>query len=484
VSTGLCEYTREVEPAERTLIEGKDDELCPRDGDTAEDQIWVVLECDRPLALSSRHSLGGLEAVGIGRDTERRFVRREAEAKASKLGLPDRWMSSRHARLVRQAGGWQLQDAGSTNGTRVNGQSIVQRKLTSGDFIEVGHTLIYFREQVSVGREIPPDVVCSNPRSREPTVLTLSPSLQRCLDELTSVVESGVSILIGGETGTGKEVLARQLARASARTGPLVAVNCAAIPDNLIESELFGSTKGSFSGASGDRVGLIRSADRGWLFLDEIGDLPLPAQAALLRVLQEREVRPVGGARSVPVDFGLISATHQDLHSMVEAGKFRGDLLARIAGYRAELPPLRERREDLGILIGTLLGSLEPERADPRTLAPEAAAALLQYHWPFNVRELRNCLATACSLAQAGPIRREHLPEALRSGDPHSGSVESPVATRELSPGQEQHRAELIELLQEHRGNVSALARATGKARSQYQRWFRRYGLDPERFRS
>ena len=473
-----------MDPAERTLIEGKDDDSRPEDGDDTEDQLWVVLECDRPLALSSRHSLGDLQTVGIGRDSDRRFVRREPGSETSWLGLPDRWMSSRHARLVRQAGGWQLQDAGSTNGSRVNGQRIVQRQLTSGDVIEVGHTLLYFEERVRVGRDTAPDVFCSNLCSSEPTVQTLSPKLQRSLDELTKVVRSGVSILIGGETGTGKEVLARQLARNAERKGPLVAVNCAAIPENLIESELFGSTKGSFSGASGDRVGLIRSADGGWLFLDEIGDLPLDAQAALLRVLQEREVRPVGGARSVPVDFGLISATHQDLDTMVEERRFRGDLLARIAGYRAELPPLRERREDLGILIGTLLGSLEPKRSEPRPLAPDAALALLQHRWPFNVRELRNCLAAACSLAQEGSIRREHLPEALRSGDPRGACGESPTVPSELSLEQERHRAELIELLRQHQGNVSALARATGKARSQYQRWFRRYGLNPERFRS
>jgi transcriptional regulator of acetoin/glycerol metabolism len=138
----------------------------------------------------------------------------------------------------------------------------------------------------------------------------------------------------------------------------------------------------------------------------------------------------------------------------------------------------------LGILIGTLLGSLEPKRSEPRPLAPDAALALLQHRWPFNVRELRNCLAAACSLAQEGSIRREHLPEALRSGDPRGACGESPTVPSELSLEQERHRAELIELLRQHQGNVSALARATGKARSQYQRWFRRYGLNPERFRS
>jgi DNA-binding NtrC family response regulator len=472
-----------VDSADRTLIEGQDEGPAVTQAVRQQDELLVLLECDRPLALSSRHSLSAVDLVVLGRGKQREMSRAPARDQPSWLTLPDRWLSTRHAQLTRQQGDWWVTDTGSTNGTRVNGQTAVEQKLEDGDLIEVGHSLLLFRSRVEVPQNAAADLDHAPAPGSGLSIVTLSPALGRCLDKLEAVTAAEVSILILGPSGTGKEVLARQIARGSPRPGKFVAVNCAAIPAGLIESELFGSRKGAFSGADADRIGLVRTADRGWLFLDEIGDLPLAAQAALLRVLQEREVRPVGSASAVPVDLRVISATHQNLDQMARDGKFRADLLARIAGFRVALPPLCERREDLGILIGTLLARDAAERADSCTLSPDAASALFHYPWPFNVRELRDCLATACALAKNGPIRLEHLPENVRSAIHTDRAGTAPESSPKLSRAQEQHRDELVRLLEQYHGNISALARATGKARTQYQRWFRRYGLDPKQYR-
>jgi DNA-binding NtrC family response regulator len=304
--------------------------------------------------------------------------------------------------------------------------------------------------------------------------------------KLVQLAAANVPVLLLGETGTGKDVAAQALHELSKAEGKFVGVNCGAIPESLMESELFGSAKGSFSGAVRDRPGLVRDAHRGTLFLDEVGDLPLASQAALLRVLQERRVRPVGGTESVAVDFRLISATNQDIDGLVSTSRFRNDLYARIAGFRLHLPPLRERREDLGILVGTLLRRIAGAYADTLTLSQEAARRLYEYDFPLNVRELENWLTAAVALAEGGRIQREHLPEIvhvdLRESFPADGKGSS-APPKPLTDEQEEHRTTVIELLREHRGNVSAVARATGKARNQIQRWLKRYALNPEDYR-
>jgi len=287
---------------------------------------------------------------------------------------------------------------------------------------------------------------------------------------------SPVSVVLHGESGTGKEVVARAIHELSGRAGAFVAVNCGALPDTLVESELYGHKKGAFSGALEDRPGLVRSADRGTLFLDEIGDLPLPAQAAFLRVLQEREVMPVGATRPVPVDFRLVAATHRNLEALADKGDFRPDLLARISGFTVTLPPLRARREDLGLLVGALLRRLAPEKAAQVTLACDAARALCRHAWPLNIRELQQCLSVSAALSPRGVIEAEHLPIA-------SAAASRPaVAERELDDP-EALRKTLVALLEQHRGNISYVARDLGKARMQIHRWMRRFNLDPDAFR-
>ncbi|HEV7553943.1 MAG TPA: sigma 54-interacting transcriptional regulator, partial [Kofleriaceae bacterium] len=259
------------------------------------------------------------------------------------------------------------------------------------------------------------------------------------------------------------------------RPGNFVAINCGAVPGNLVESELFGYRKGAFSGAEQDRLGLVRSADRGTLFLDEIADLPLASQAALLRVLQEREVTPVGGTQAIPIDVLVVAASHRDLAAHVERNEFRQDLYARLAAYTFELPPLAERREDLGLLLQTMLPRLT-DRPDQLRISCSAACALHNHDWPLNMRELENCLRIAMARGGGQAIKLEHLPDALRDDEPE----QSPA---ELSPDQRAHRDTLIAQLREHTGNVSAIARATGKARMQIQRWLRKYKLDAADYR-
>jgi DNA-binding NtrC family response regulator len=287
------------------------------------------------------------------------------------------------------------------------------------------------------------------------------------------VAASPAPIVLVGESGAGKELLARAIHAWSQRSGALVAVNCGALNPNLIDSALFGHRRGAFSGAAESRPGLVRAADGGTLFLDEIADLPPAGQAALLRVLQEREVLPVGETEPVAVDLRWLSASHRDLDALAASGRLRADLLARLGGYRVALPPLRQRTEDLGLLVGTLLRRLAGERAAAVTLAPETARALVRHSWPGNARELERALEAALPLAGDGPILPAHLPPELAGARPAALPV--PGTPDELE-------ARLVGLLREHRGNLSAVARALGKARTQVQRWVKRFGLRPEDF--
>ncbi len=437
--------------------------------------LFVLLEGDRPLGMSSRHCLENASSVLLGRGRAR-TAERPSDSPAGDLVLrvPDARMSSNHAIIARVRDNWFVEDSRSRNGTRVNGEPIEQHQLADGDLIELGRTVFLFRSRMPL--DGPDDLDAEQLPEGAP--LTLNPSLARSFDELRTIAPSkDIAILISGESGTGKEVLARQIAHWSRLAGDFVGVNCGALPTNLVESELFGSVKGAFSGANTNRVGLVRSANNGCLFLDEIADLPLPSQAALLRVLQEHEVTPVGATRPYPVDFRVIAATHQDLDAAVSAERFRHDLFARLAGFRVTLPPLRERKEDIGILIGQLLPKVT---ANPQGIrfAPDAVRHMYRYDWPLNVRELSNALGTAALLAADSPIQVEHLPDAL------SEDTTSESASKTLTDEQLEHREEIVGLLKKHAGNVSAVAREVGKARTQVQRWMKRYDLKLEDFKN
>nr|HEX4312593.1 sigma 54-interacting transcriptional regulator [Kofleriaceae bacterium] len=439
-------------------------------------QLIVALECDRPLAASTRHLLADLAEVRIGRGD--RVARRVAEAgvKRLELGVPDRAMSTGHARVLAVRGRWVFEDAGSKNGSAINGKPVARAVLLDGDVLELGHTLLLYRDAVPVTA---PEVADLDGSAAH----TFVAGLAEALDAMAKIARTSVSVTVLGDTGTGKEVVARALHARSGRTGAFIPVNCGALPSNLVESMLFGHRKGAFSGATEDRLGLVRSADKGTLFLDEIGDLPLLSQTAFLRVLQEQEVTPVGDSRPIKVDFRLVAATHRTLTELVEHGDFRDDLYARMSGLTMRLPRLEERREDLGLLIGALLrrhGEATGLAAAP-ALQIRAARALYRYPWPLNVRELERALATALAIAGGGAIRLEHLPEALRDDAP-AGPVAT-AATAGPPTESERLRAELVALLRQHDGNVAAVAKTMGKGRMQIHRWLKRFELELSQFR-
>jgi transcriptional regulator with PAS, ATPase and Fis domain len=410
--------------------------------------------------------------VSLGRGPERRAERTGTELT---VRVPDKWMSSRHARIEPSFGRWVLTDTESKNGSIVDGHTTKRAVLTDGSLIELGHTLFIFFERLPIEPEAGAQVELV-PSDAPPGFATLMPVWNQELTRLRQIASSEIPMLIEGESGTGKEVIARAIHDQSNRQGAFVPVNCGALPENLVESELFGYKKGAFSGAQTDHPGLVRAADAGTLFLDEIGDLPASSQAALLRVLQEREVMPVGGTRAVEIDLRVVAATHRDLDDMVAEGSFRHDLFARLAGFRVTVPPLAERRTDLGVLIGALHTRLFP--AEHPGFDIDAARLLLRYPWPLNVRELEQALATAQVLAGAELVRADHLPDSVRTGRPPGAP--RPVV---LSENDQRVRDQVVASLREHQGNVSAVARALDKDRKQIQRWIKRFGLDPSSYR-
>jgi DNA-binding NtrC family response regulator len=325
------------------------------------------------------------------------------------------------------------------------------------------------------------------------TLVPIAPGLSSLLAQLSqqfaaleNIARSRRPILIQGETGTGKEIVARAIHLISGRKGDFVAVNCRALTPNQIQAELFGYKKGALSGTTEDRTGLIRSAEGGTLFLDEVGDFPPDSQVAILRAIEQGEVTPVGGTRPVSVDVRFCVATHRRIDELVLEGQFREDLFARLNGFAVQLPPLRERREDLGLIIAAILQRTASIRPESVTFTPKAALALIRFNWPRNIRELEKALEGALILAAGRPISLKYLPGALRSAD-DKPSVEPPDTPSSSSTGVtnqgEERKERLEELLAEHQGNVSAVARALGKARLQISRWLKSYDLDPEDFR-
>jgi DNA-binding NtrC family response regulator len=429
--------------------------------------LTLIVESGRPCATSP-FALGDVDAVTLGRASGARSARLSTVGGERRLTLEiaDRRMSVVHAHLRLVSDGWSLEDASSKNGTRVNGLDVARTILRTGDLVEVGRSFFVFRDNV-------PHPARADAPEPPLGLATRKPALARQFENLTTIARSSVAIIVHGDTGTGKELIARAVHDLSGRTGPLQALNCGALSRSLLESELFGYRKGAFSGANEDRPGLIRAADKGTLFLDEIGDLPLDGQAALLRVLQEGELLPVGGVKPVPVDVRIVAATHRDLGEMVERETFRADLLGRLTGFTVVLPPLRARREDLGALLRTLLARHAPSPAAPIELSAAAIRALYAYPWPGNVRELEKVISTALLLADGLPIDQEHLPDPVRAAP-----TEEPAPALSEYDSSDSGRDRLEGLLARHQGNVNAVARELRTSRTQIHRLCRRFGID------
>jgi transcriptional regulator of acetoin/glycerol metabolism len=433
--------------------------------------LVLLMVADRPEVGSVRLSLAEVSQANIGRGEAFAHHRsHEGAAAQLQVEVPDGWMSTRHLELSADSDGWIMRDAGSKNGCYRNGQRCSEAQLQDGDVIGTGNTCFLFRSRVERSHLDAADASSLLMRAQPAASQTLSLPLAHLMSDLSRVATSRVSVILGGETGTGKEVSARYVHRCSGRQGSFVAVNCGALPATLVESELFGHRKGAFSGATSDRIGLVQASDGGTLFLDEVAELPLEAQVKLLRCLQEREVVPVGASRPIPVDLRVVAATHADLPTLVEAGDFRADLYARLAGVSFQLPALRDRPEDLGILIDTLLRRCSGDKTFH--FDREAVWAMAMYSWPLNIRELEQALVAATAWADRGLIELRHLPPGvLASLQPTALEPEDALKT------------ELVAALRKHKGNVSATAREMGKARVQIRRWCKRYSLDPSQYR-
>jgi transcriptional regulator with PAS, ATPase and Fis domain len=389
-------------------------------------------------------------------------------------------VSRRHAELSLERGQWIVRDLGSTNGTLVDGQRVTEHALEPETELRIGDAIFKLVER---GAGAYADYLLDGRMAeRKSRLTTRSTSLVGGLqmDRIAAAVEqvapTTLSVVVLGESGTGKEVVARELHDKSARPGAFSAVNCAALPENLIESELFGYKKGAFSGADRDKTGLIQAAHRGTLLLDEIGDMPLAAQAKLLRVLQSKEVLPLGATKPEPVDVRVVAATHRDLGRLQKEGKFRPDLYARLNEFELRLPALRDRKEDIYQLVRAFL-----ERHGARALAVSFPfmAGLLHHDWPYNVRELEGAIKRASALAEGSVLLEEHLPESVRES-----LLDYAATTRRMASRETVTEEELRTLLQEENGNIAAVGRRLGKARMQVHRWLSRFDIAIDEYRS
>jgi len=394
---------------------------------------------------------------------------RDRACDAWSTDFEDPLMSRRHARVTRaHTGELYVTDLGSTNGTWIDGRAIpvgTAAKLQPGSVLMMGGHLLVFREVTQDElAAIGEDWQC--PFGPVPT---LSPALATLARKLARLAPSDVDILFVGETGVGKEVHAEAVHRASGRKGSFVAINCAAIPDNLVESELFGYARGAHSTADRGKPGLLEQAEGGTLFLDEIGDMSPTAQTKLLRFLQSREVLTLGTTRPRQLDVRVVAATNRPLEPDARTG-LRYDLAARLGPEPLLLPPLRDRAEDVAILASHFA-------KPPVEFVPEAFHALFLHAWKGNVRELQKVVLLAQVLAGAGtPIGLEHLPAPLAM------RVE-PAPVKPAGRRKRPTREELATLLSRHGGDVAQLAREIGRQRTLVWRWLRENQLRPDDFR-
>ncbi|HIA03214.1 MAG TPA: FHA domain-containing protein [Myxococcales bacterium] len=357
-----------------------------------------------------------------------------------------------------------LRDEESLNGTQVNGCSVEQADLVSGDRITLGPVSLLYHHALPEGS-----------LHSLTGIVGVSSAIRLVVESIKHVAGHETTVLVSGESGVGKELVATALHEQSNRKGKLVQVNCGGMPDTLLYSELFGHERGAFSGAERSRRGLVEEAEGGTLFLDEIGDASPLLQTALLRFLQEGEVRPLGSNQVKRVNTRVVVATHRRLDEMVENGEFREDLYARITGWVVEVPPLRDRKEDILCLLRHFVAA----ENGPSEFSANFIDALLSYNWPRNVRELQNVVRSA--VIQTEGRNKLRLTPALRK------LLKRPPATRHLKavarmepkPGTEQ----LVAALKVHRGNIRRLSVEFGVARTTIYRWAKDAGLDLKSYR-
>jgi transcriptional regulator with AAA-type ATPase domain len=432
--------------------------------------LLLVLQASRPLEGGARFCLTGIDEVFVGRG-DRLAAERHRDGGRHRLALAvnSRAMSGKHARFHRTSNGWVVEDAGSKNGVFINGQRIGRPTvLHADDLVTLGYA--FFRIDY-FDTDDASDLIATEVTRAIPGTLTLSPSYYSQLANLASIAPTRTPITLVGETGVGKEFVAQAIHTLSGRTGPYSAVNCAGLARTLIESELFGYVKGAFSGASKNHPGHVQAADGGTLLLDEILAAPPELQTALLRVLQEGLVVPVGGRTPIRVDTRFVAATQRSLDEAVTHEGFRSDLKARLEGFVLTIPPLRERTADIGIFVAHALRAHGAGEADTPGFTLQAALRLLRHRFPGNVRELANAVGRAKTLARGALIGEEHLL-----------LPDSPNDDRESDP--EQVKQSLVANLRLTRGDVPETARRMGRNRTLIYKWIDRFGIDLNDFRN
>ena len=412
--------------------------------------------------------------------------------------LDDEQVSRYHARIYQDGDDFMVEDLKSTNGTWVNRVRVRDAWLRSGAMIRVGNSSLRFTISTEK-QEVPP-----SQHESLGGIVGRTEIMRRLMGVVDRIAPTGATVVLEGETGTGKEVVARTIHQLSMRAaGPFIVFDCGAVQQNLIESELFGHEKGSFTGALASRQGLFEMANGGTIFLDEIGELALDLQPKLLRALEQREVRRVGGNRPIKIDVRVIAATNRDLAEEVKADRFREDLFYRLGVVRLKLPALRERSEDVPLLILHMLrnGSFNrtPDGQRVKGITFEARVAVMAYPWPGNVRELGNEVERACSFAEgdligideltdhisgAGAVRVRRTSaqstEPLRQG---AATTQTPVlADQTFKVAKEAwlgafEKEYLASLLQRHSGNLSQAAREADVDRKHFRRLARKYAL-------
>jgi DNA-binding NtrC family response regulator len=391
--------------------------------------------------------------------------------------LSDKTVSRYHLELQLRADGLQIKDLDTTNGTLHGGTRVGSIVVTGAAHLRLGkHTEIDL---------LPSDAaveVAEYQGDRFGDVLGASPAMRRMFSLLSRMAATDATLLVEGETGTGKEAIAEAVHRHSHRAGgPFVVVDCGAIPRELIASELFGHIKGSFTGAHADKHGLVSAAGGGTLFLDEIGELSLELQPQLLRVLEKREVRRVGETRGEHVDIRIIAATNRDLRQMVKLGGFREDLYFRLAVVRAVVPPLRERADDIPLLAHHFASQLGRAGFD---LPAPVIDELRRHDWPGNVRELRNVVERALSLGGSGLAPAASPGAAAGAAAPRAADaamLDRPFKEAKGELIEAFERAYLDHLLAKHRGNISKAASEAGIDRNYIHRLIKKYGIDVSR---
>ena len=402
------------------------------------------------------------------------------------LAFLDVWLKDRDGLSVLEAADGRLSEIPVV---MISGHANVETavkavRLGAYDFLEKPLSLerVILTAQKAIERsDLLAEVASFRGRSEsEATLLGESPAMEQLRREIARVAPTDARVLITGENGTGKELVARSIHRQSERADSLlVEVNCAAIPEELIESELFGHLRGSFTGAAEDRRGKFEEADGATLFLDEVGDMSARTQSKVLRALQEGRFTRVGGSKAISSDARVLSATNKNLAEEIKRGTFREDLFFRLAVVPLAVPPLRERREDIALLARHFLrqASLRFGRR-PKSLSAGALEALDGYRWPGNVRELKNLVERLMILSSAEEIRREDLPAEIRDGEP---SAALPADASLKVARDDFERRYILAALHRHRGNVSRTAEALQVERSNLYRKLRSYGIEVER---